>query len=305
MKQIKKLMSFVLTLAMVLATVVVAKPVEAGGSNSHGSYWTYTTQTNYTWANGKWKKTWVSKNKYDKKGRITEDINTSYWDGKKNTSKTVYKYDSKGRQTESIYYSEGKKSGSTKYSYDGKGRQNKYMSYDAAGKLTSTTTIQFDKKGYECKSTTKYTDKSRKTEVTTTTRTYNKSGWVTKNVHKSPWGKSTTTYEYYKNGDRKKEVYKSSYSTTTYEYASGWRLKKTTTKNKDGSKTVRVPSYNKKGATIKEVETYTPKNGEKTVNTYTYSYKYDKKGNQTQSITKRNGENQSKTVSSGWTKITY
>ena len=298
MKQMKRILSVMLTGAMVCATLVVSKPAEAKKS----TYWMHTVATHYSLRDGKWEKTNVDKDKYDNKGRHTEH---SFSSATGNKSKTVYKYKN-GNHVKSIYYSNGKKASSTRYAYDKKGNMKEYSEYDAKGKLIHTTTITNDMKGFPCKYVKIYADKSKKKEITTIKSTY-KSGKVVKRVSKhtadGETKTTTSTFTYYKNGNTHTSKEKGPDSLYEYEYDSKGRIIKHSSSTKY-AKSETIYEYNKKGDTSKSVSKYTSQSGITNESTTVYSYKYDKNGNISECVENVNGVDTLKTVYTGYKKIT-
>ena len=293
MKTKKRITAFIMVMAMVISTII-STPTQAA---SKKYYWMSTKTKSYNYVDGAWKVNYTDTITYDSKGRTKTYISKS---GSDYTSKSIYSYKKDGGMTVTYYYN-GKKSGKYVYKVDKKGRTDKTQEYNAKNKLISTTKYTYDKYSNCTKRTTTYKEKGRKKEVETTKYTYKKKK-IVKSVTKSAWGgKSVTEY------NNKGIIKKSTFTDGSYKSVDTYNSKGYNTKSVSEDSyyhTLTTYSYDKKGNTKERVETRTDKvTNEKTVNTYTYSRKYDKNKNLTEWVEYCNGEPNNKSVYSGYKKF--
>ena len=204
-----------------------------------------------------------------KETRIDKDEYDSYT--------ITYKYDKKGKLTEEVF-KQPKKELTTKssYIYNSKGKLSKKTLKQSDGTYT-VTNFKYDGKGKLIKETAKYSDGTSDT----TTLKYNDQGKLIKKTHKNLYGNTEkTTYKYNNKGKISKETLLFSngeYWVTTYSYNSKNKLIEENLEcyNNDGINTwseYTTLKYDSKGRLAKEEAAVRN-------NLYTFTYKYDSHGN--------------------------
>ena len=290
MGKMKKLLSMLLAVIIILGTVK-SVPVEA---KSNKYYWFYSKQIDYNYENGKWEEECQTSFKYNKRGDTTQHNYIS--PGSSYTEKTVY--DKSGNIKKILFYEKGKLTHKSIYKYNKAGNNTQIKYYDN-GKLVSTDKYKYDKKNNWIKCTTTFTNKSRKTEVSSKKIKYKKNVVIKEETKYSDGSKSI--YEYYKNGNEKYSKYTSAdYKSEEYYNKNG----KCTKSVIDDStfKTVTTYTY-KNGKIIKSTEVSTDKtSGTTTTTIHTYENKLDKNKNILECVEYIDDQPVRKTVYSGYKK---
>lgn len=206
---------------------------------------------------------------YNKKGLMTKAVYKWKFDGKNESTVNNYTRHKSGAIQSRKYIFKGQLGTKVKNTINKKGqvtKSNITMYSDGKFYTKRTRTFKYHKNGNIKESVTKEKEYGK---MTTTTRTYSKSGDIVKSVYKSGTSVDTTKWTYNKHGDVKKVV-----KTSKYDSNSGLNTTITTYKYK----------YNKKGNYTSRTEITTGKYSDgtakkKDVSKDTFSYKYDKKGN--------------------------